>query len=154
MTEISFQIKEFKEDEIEMMKQEFEKADKNGDGSIDKHEFIKFSKNRGISKDAAELLFFLYATDDDDIYFEDFQKYLKLLQECEKEGSEMPLWHAFFDKLDTDKSGSITFDEFLEFGKICCPNVAPDQLKKEFSSVDTDDNGSIEFEEMLKLLGK
>ena len=154
MNSVSFSIDTFSPEEIAELEREFESCDKDGSKSIDQLEFIKFFKKKGFSKDSAETLFYIFGTDDDDIDFDNFKRFFQLLKECENQQSERPLWKAFFDKLDADHNGSISFDEFVEFGKICCPGVSEEDLHKEFNSADSDKNGSIDFEELLKVLGK
>ena len=153
MTEISFSVAKSQID-INKMKEDFDEADRDESGDIDKREFIKFAKKNGIDKDSADLLFYIYGSEDEDISFEKFCEFLTTLQKCAEEQSEMPLWREFFNYLDKDKNGSISFDEFIEFGKICCPKVSQEDLKAEFDGVDVDKSGLIDFEEMLKIIGK
>ena len=152
MSTISFEIKDRTDEEIAEMRKAFQTADRDNNEAIDKVEFIKFSKSQGISKDTAELIFYAFGSHDEDISFEGFKAYLDLLRECKSQNSELPLWRAFFRKLDKDNNGSISFEEFLQFGLIACPNVSEENLRKEFNSVDTNHNGTIDFDEMMKII--
>lgn len=57
-----------------------------------------------------------------------------------------------FDRIDKNKDGKISWDEFAEGIRVFSPSIASEEIDKMFRELDIDGNGEIDLEEFGKCL--
>ena len=61
---------------------------------------------------------------------------------------------ALFDKIDTDKSGSLDVAEFGAVIKKFCPDIHDVQIKQLLKDADKDGNGTLDRQEFIEFLNE
>lgn len=60
-------------------------------------------------------------------------------------------YNVWFDKLDTDKDGTVDYDEFINAGYDRAQLISKENLKVAFDSIDHDGDGSLDVQELREL---
>ena len=137
--------------EIEVRTQ-FEKADKDKNGTLDKEEIKTILKEffDDITEEEAELI--LKDCDSNNDNQLDFNEYLDLCKELRTPQQTKEEMKAAFEEVDKDGNGSIDIKELKSMTKKAGMKLSKKELKQMMSDADTDKNGTVDFDEFVKVI--
>ena len=137
-------------EEIKEMKNMFDKIDTDKSGKLDQEELSQFMAQIEIPEEFASFCHFLLSDADGLITFDSFLNFIPLVRQLETD--PLAIFRHVFDKLDTDKNGTLDFQEFLAFGKLINSNDEKG-LREAFDECDENHDNKLTFEELVKALG-
>lgn len=133
----------FQEQSIEKLRETFNSIDEDGNGELDRDEFLKFCKNQN----EVDLVFLLSDTDKSNtISFDEYLAFNNAMVEASQDANIY--YKKIFDALDEDHKGSLdeqTLNEFYRLADLY-PNVSFHDF---IQSKDTDKDGRLTFEEAI-----
>ncbi len=74
-----------------------------------------------------------------------------IIEEMIKERAGVEKFRTIFEEIDTDGSGELDFDEFVEAYKRINPDVSLMQLEQMFKEADLDGGGTLDFDEFVQM---
>ena len=137
-----------------------EKADTNGDGTIDEEEFLYMltAINDDISDKFAKNLFFGIDTEGKKkVPFDDVKKLLELLKlhwgNIEENKYPVELLRIFYRSMDKDHSNTVNIQEMQDFMRSMDENISTHTVAVKLRKMDADNSGQISFYEYCKSFG-
>lgn len=131
----------FQEQSIEKLRETFNSIDEDGNGELDREEFLKFCHNQN----EVDLVFLLSDTDrSNTISFDEYLAFNKSMVEASQDASIY--YKKIFDALDEQHAGSLDESKLKEFYRLA--DIYPNTSFHDFiQSKDSDKDGRLTFEE-------
>ena len=133
----------FQEKSIEELKRTFNSIDTDGNGELDRDEFLRFCKNQN----QVDLVFLLSDENKSDtISFDEYLDFNKKMVEASQDSNIY--YKLIFDALDSNHKGSLDRDKLSEFYRLA--DIFPPISFNDFlQNKDSDKDGRLTYEEAI-----
>ena len=149
----SFSYSEFEPKYIESLARDYGKYDTNGDGRLDRTEFVKWLVAGGVKEKTAKDMFFVADSDNDgSISLDEFKAYAQLQQNMILKDDIEPYARNIYNaiKARSGNNEGLNKKEFLKFMDLMNMHVKLSKKSKTFKSYDFDGSGTVEFDEIMR----
>lgn len=144
--------REFTDEEVKQMKQQFEMIDTDGNGVLDKDELTAFAKLYDINPNFVDLAVKIFDQNGDEcLSFEEFQQFMDCAQQIDTK--PRIFYKKLFDVMDVDHSGGLDADELVEFCRIMRIPITRKEAADVAKSMDMRGSGAIIFDDLCHWLG-
>ena len=148
---VPIDVHNFKEHQLQQLKVDFGNFDKNGNGRLDKKEFVQWLVHNGSTEKNAKHAFEIADVNKDGtLSLNEFLDYARKLDDVQLNGDLDEYIRMVFKAADKKKEGELDMKGFKKFMKLMNTPVGLFSAKKIFSKYDEDTSGMITFDEMLK----
>ena len=150
---VHFSYSDFDPKYLESLSRDFYKFDANGNGRLDKKEFVKWLVSSGTNEKTAKNLFYVADSNNDgSLSLEEFKHYAQLQKNMILKGHVEEYARNIYNSVKSrgkDHQG-LNKKEFLKFMELMNSPPKFFQKSKIFKQYDTDGSGTIEFDEIMR----
>ena len=129
----------------------FRKADKDGNGTLDKKEFVAALGPVLPGKSAKYIFYAIDADDSGSISKDELENFLKICVRVKQTGIFDDFLALLFRACDKKHKGYLTTNEFVRFCKMMSAKINFFTKKKMFKSFDIDGDGRLELAEIQQM---
>ncbi|KAK8866865.1 hypothetical protein M9Y10_009833 [Tritrichomonas musculus] len=150
---VDFSYQDFDPKYLESLSHDFYKFDTNGDGRLDKKEFVQWLVEGGTKEKAAKNLFYVADTNNDgSLSLDEFKRYAQLQQNMILKGDVEEYVRNVYNSVKArgGNHSGLNKKEFVKFMELMNTPVSFFKKGKIFKEYDTDGSGTIEFDELMR----
>lgn len=149
----NFHIPEPTKEQIDGLKQLFDKFDTDHNGKLDRDEISNVMKAQNLPTENVEMIMKVGDTDHDGgISFDEFINIIKLM--AQMKAAQQELCKRLFAQIDIDENGYLDESEVSTFLNLLTGGKAtPEQVKETMAKYDTNKDGKISLQELLNAGG-
>lgn len=150
--EVPFSYQMYDLQYFESLANDFNKYDANGDGFLNKKEFVKWQTDRGTDEKVSKKLFYVADKDNDKVLsLEEFRQFALIQQEMIVQDDVQKYARMIYNSVRSrcNYEGGLKKKEFLKFMKLMNTPVGFFEKRKVFKEYDVDENGTVDFNEIM-----
>lgn len=150
--EVPFSYQTYDLEYYESLVKDFNKYDANGDGFLNKKEFVKWQTDRGTDEQVSKKLFYVADQNNDKVLsLEEFRHFALIQQEMIVQDDIQKYARMIYNSVRSrcDYKGGLKKKEFLKFMKLMNTPVGFFEKRKIFKQYDQDKDGTVDFNEIM-----
>ena len=150
--DVPFSYEEYDHEYFDSLAKDFSKYGLNGDGFLNKKEFVLWSTDRGTDKKVAKHLFYVADFNNDGILsLDEFRHFALIQQEMIVQDEVHKYARMIYTSVRSrcNYPGGLKRKEFLKFMELMNTPVGFFERKKIFKQYDTDKDGTVDFNEIM-----
>ncbi|KAK8870281.1 hypothetical protein M9Y10_008159 [Tritrichomonas musculus] len=148
----SYAPRQYSNEEIENLRQEFNRLDKDGNGELDREELQHFVGDQDPEQAAivADRVFLLCDFDKSGtISFDEYIEFCNMLVALTAD--EQKFFEKIFYALDKEHVGSLDYDNLVQFYRLASCDMSDEEVRNQIASKDDDKDGRLTFSQAIDI---